>query len=68
MNYKPYAILQVDVHQYLLKTELPHMDNNDQNKALEISYYGFQTFLYALTNKLTYTIRTWDTTVTRQHQ
>jgi len=37
MNYKQYAIFQVDVHQYLLKTQLPHMDSNDQNKALEIS-------------------------------
>lgn len=46
MNYKQYANFQVDVHQYLLKTHLPHIDNNGQNKALEISYYGFQNFLY----------------------
>jgi hypothetical protein len=46
MNYKQYANFHVDVHKYLLKTHLPHMDNNDQNKALEISYYGFQTSLY----------------------
>ena len=51
MNYKQYANFQVDVHQYLLKTHLPHIDNNDQNKALEISYYGFQIFLLGLLGK-----------------
>jgi hypothetical protein len=46
MNYKQYTNFHVDVHKYLLKTYLPHMDNNDQNKVLEILYYGLQTFLY----------------------